>query len=72
MNLFRHREYVKIVNEGKPITELNNKELRILRSETASIELFFKIEDELKKRGAISHTFRDSFKSMTGSSIKTD
>ena len=69
MNLERHREYIRINNEGKLLNELSNAELQVIRKETPSISVLLEAETELKQRGKIRQTIFDSIHNMTGGNV---
>jgi hypothetical protein len=65
----RQRQFIAIKNQHKPISELTNEELKLIRIETGNMAEYFQVEEELKRRGKIKQTFSDKLYKMTGSKI---
>ena len=62
-----HREYIGLQN--KPISDMTNRELQVVRTETPSFGELEQAEKELKKRGKITLTGMESFTKVTGGKI---
>ena len=65
-----HREYIAL--EDKPIANMTNRELQVVRTETPSFSELQSVENELRRRGAISETVFESIGRMTGGKIIGD
>lgn len=67
--LENHSLYIQLINSNKPLSDMTNKELQIIRNETGDTDLFFKAEDILYKRKAIKSTILGDISKMTGGNI---
>ena len=64
-----HREYIALRNQNKLVSDMTDRELRIVETETASFDELEAAQQELKKRGKIKQTGLEVFKAMTGGNI---